>query len=107
MKTHAQLVQEWKEKLQEQIRLFFKEQTLANVEEWNREIAPYLVKFDKILVSGMLAAAKGAAEAGRVEEKALDQYIAPDSPSEYKIAGFNIAISQSAAQLQAYFKDIV
>ena len=82
--THNALVQEWKEMLLRTDMAKEYPETFSELADWF-ELA-------------MLAAAKGAAEAGRLGEA--------DTGNWDQVAGYNAAISQSERQLENYFKEV-
>jgi hypothetical protein len=94
--THQQLVEEWKEKFTE----------FLNRGVWTR------TQLLNKLELAMLAAAKGAAEAGKVEKRilppkkddgTLGKSLIELTALSQKVS-FNTAISQSESQLEDYFK---
>lgn len=90
--SHQQLVEEWKEKLRQEWNARF-----AFSSNWEDDIKGFLE-------AAMLAAAKGAAEAGKVHNDKEP----PENDTELHqyFRGRNGAISQSERQLEDYFKEI-
>jgi hypothetical protein len=99
--THHQLVEEWKTKF------FAQFPDIADRNDKN-----YIIVFLKEMA---LAAAKRAAEAGKVEESKLDpeflRRLTENSPdvveaTESESDGWNAAIYQSERQLTDYFREV-
>jgi hypothetical protein len=101
MKSHRQLVEEWKGKVDEEFL-----ELLPRV--FDRAAVKYLV------ARAMFAAAKGATEAGKVRQGAghweMDgEYCIECQRNHSELdhhSSWNAAISQSERQLTDYFKDV-
>lgn len=100
MKSHQQLVKEWKEKLKEEF-------WFMKMHHVDKEQAM------SVFVAFAFAAARGAAEAGRVEKR-KPYFIGRQADTGAILHngtidgqyGCNAAISQSERQLEDYFKEI-
>jgi hypothetical protein len=102
--THHQLVEEWKDKIDKWLQRVLS----VNPDQLLRHCD---FAFRGMLAMAMREAAKGAAEAARVElvaaEKNKSKY--PDvrwQTENYGARQFNAAISKSERQLEDYFKEV-
>lgn len=100
MKSHHQLVEEWKEQSRKEQIGYWGD----NEPSEKMSFAVWQKENDDFLERAMLAAARGAAEAGKVEAHIKTNSL--DMFSHGKEIGHNIAISQSERQLEDYFKEI-
>ena len=121
--NHEQLVEEWKKKLHE---LCHKHDTactrclICGREEYNwdepceegmheKPCGFWMEIHEKLFMQAMLAAAKGAADAGKVK-RAIEHKISGFSDFDISTANeklcFNSAISASEEQLKSYFKEV-
>jgi hypothetical protein len=93
--THQQLVEEWKEKFRKNNLV----QVMRDAEDFNPNQYNLMerIAFD-VLSDAMLAAAKGAAEAGKVGGM-------NDTPS-ITASAWNGAVDQSDHQLENYFREV-
>lgn len=95
-KIHREIVEEWRAKL---------------ADSWNDKSFGGIVyrEIDDILISAMKAAAKAAAEAGRVEKRNLKHTACTTGkcePCDYclSLEIYNKAIAQSEAQIKKHFQ---
>lgn len=90
--THQQLTEEWKEKLPQEFPQLYHGYLQGTFDK----------RIEEFVGRAMLAAAKGSAEAGRVQEFVPPIKLEPD----FTTAAYNLARSQSERQLDEYFKGI-
>lgn len=109
MKTHQQLVEEWKKELGEfRILRPLYDLTVEQEIAFNQH-EKKIASLEDLFTHAMLAAAKGAVEAGRVEQekvKEADFSNSGDVLEKGSAEGWNAAIFQSAAQIRSYLGEI-